>query len=72
MTYPTATDIARGHDLTGMNVIVTGGAAGLGAETARVLAAAGARVVVAARRRGTAELPRRWRSSSSTWPPSDR
>jgi len=57
MAYPTASEVVSGHDLTGMNVIVTGGTSGLGAETTRVLAAAGARVVAAARRRGTAELP---------------
>jgi NAD(P)-dependent dehydrogenase (short-subunit alcohol dehydrogenase family) len=57
MEYATASEIVSGHDLTGMNVIVTGGTSGLGAETARVLAAAGARVVVAGRSRGPAELP---------------
>jgi NAD(P)-dependent dehydrogenase (short-subunit alcohol dehydrogenase family) len=57
MAYLTASEVASGHDLSGMNVIVTGGTSGLGAETARVLAAAGARVVVAARSRGTGELP---------------
>ena len=57
MAYATASEVASGHDLNGMNVIVTGGTAGLGAETARVLAAAGARVVAAGRRRGAAELP---------------
>jgi NAD(P)-dependent dehydrogenase (short-subunit alcohol dehydrogenase family) len=58
MAYPTASEVVSGHDLTGMNVIVTGGISGLGAETTRVLAAAGARVVAAGRSRGTAELPR--------------
>src|SRR5260221_6310652 len=57
MVYATASEIVSEHDLTGMNVIVTGGTSGLGAETVRVLAAAGARVVAAGRRRGTAELP---------------
>ena len=37
----TASEVARGIDLSGKRAIVTGGAAGLGAETARVLAAAG-------------------------------
>jgi NAD(P)-dependent dehydrogenase (short-subunit alcohol dehydrogenase family) len=45
----TADDVIQGHDLTGWEAVVTGGAAGLGAETARALAAAGARVVLAAR-----------------------
>jgi NAD(P)-dependent dehydrogenase (short-subunit alcohol dehydrogenase family) len=57
MAYPTASEVVSGRDLTGMNVIVTGGTSGLGAETARVLAAAGARVVTAGRGRGTAEPP---------------
>jgi NAD(P)-dependent dehydrogenase (short-subunit alcohol dehydrogenase family) len=57
MVYATASEIVSGHDLNGMNVIVTGGTSGLGAETVRVLAAAGARVVAAGRSRGTAELP---------------
>jgi NAD(P)-dependent dehydrogenase (short-subunit alcohol dehydrogenase family) len=57
MTYQTARDVVSGHDLTGMNVIVTGGTSGLGAETAAVLAAAGANVVAAGRSRGTAGLP---------------
>ena len=57
MRYATASEVVSGHDLTGMNVIVTGGTSGLGAETARVLAAAGANVVAAGRSRGTAGLP---------------
>jgi NAD(P)-dependent dehydrogenase (short-subunit alcohol dehydrogenase family) len=51
-TYATAREVIRGHDLTGMNVIVTGGTAGLGAETVRVLAEAGASVVAASRSSG--------------------
>lgn len=58
MGYATASEVISGHDLTGMNVIVTGGTSGLGAETVRVLAAAGAHVVAAGRSRGTAPLPR--------------
>jgi NAD(P)-dependent dehydrogenase (short-subunit alcohol dehydrogenase family) len=57
MGYATASEVISGHDLTGMNVIVTGGTSGLGAETVRVLAAAGAYVVTAGRSRGMAELP---------------
>jgi NAD(P)-dependent dehydrogenase (short-subunit alcohol dehydrogenase family) len=53
-TYATASEVVRGHDLTGLNVIVTGGTSGLGAETVRVLAAAGARVVAAGRSQGIA------------------
>jgi NAD(P)-dependent dehydrogenase (short-subunit alcohol dehydrogenase family) len=59
MEYATASEVIHGHDLTGTNAIVTGGTSGLGAETVRVLAAAGAQVVAAARRPGTADLPAR-------------
>lgn len=45
----TAEDVARGHELFGKVAIVTGGASGIGTETARVLAHAGAEVVIAAR-----------------------
>jgi len=45
----TAADVLRGLDLTGKNVIVTGGHGGLGLETTRALASAGARVTVASR-----------------------
>jgi NAD(P)-dependent dehydrogenase (short-subunit alcohol dehydrogenase family) len=53
--HSTADDVLRGHDLTGTEAIVTGGASGLGAETARALAAAGARVVLATRDRTRGE-----------------
>jgi NAD(P)-dependent dehydrogenase (short-subunit alcohol dehydrogenase family) len=45
----TAMEVISGHDLTGKETIVTGGASGLGVETARALASAGARVVLAGR-----------------------
>jgi NAD(P)-dependent dehydrogenase (short-subunit alcohol dehydrogenase family) len=45
-----AMDILQGRDLKGQTAIVTGGYSGLGLETVRALASAGARVVVAARR----------------------
>jgi len=45
----TALDVIAGHNLAGRETIVTGGASGLGYETARALASAGARVVVAGR-----------------------
>src|SRR5207253_4755396 len=45
----TALEVIAGHDLYGREAIVTGGASGIGVETARALATAGARVVVAAR-----------------------
>jgi NAD(P)-dependent dehydrogenase (short-subunit alcohol dehydrogenase family) len=45
----TAAEVIKGIDLTGKVAIVTGGSAGIGLETTRVLAAAGATVIVAAR-----------------------
>ncbi|MQY24257.1 SDR family NAD(P)-dependent oxidoreductase [Nocardia macrotermitis] len=45
----TADDVAAGIDLRGMRAIVTGASSGLGVETARVLAAAGAEVTLAVR-----------------------
>ncbi|MGO8147950.1 SDR family NAD(P)-dependent oxidoreductase, partial [Rhizobium leguminosarum] len=44
-----------GHDLSGKVAIVHGGYSGLGLETARVLAEAGARVFVPARNLGKAK-----------------
>ena len=45
----TARDVVKGHDLSGQTMIVTGGASGLGVETARALAEAGADVTIAVR-----------------------
>lgn len=45
----TATDVLEGADLTGTNVVVTGGHIGLGLETTRALSAAGASVTVGSR-----------------------
>ena len=50
----TAEDVLAGIDLSGRNVIVTAGHVGLGLETTRALAAAGANVVVASRNPDTA------------------
>ncbi|MEU9140033.1 SDR family NAD(P)-dependent oxidoreductase [Streptomyces sp. NPDC048404] len=50
----TADDVLRGIDLSGKLAVVTGGYSGLGLETTQALAAAGARVVVPARRPATA------------------
>jgi NAD(P)-dependent dehydrogenase (short-subunit alcohol dehydrogenase family) len=46
----TARDVVAGRDLNGETVIVTGGASGIGVETARALAEGGADVVIAARK----------------------
>jgi len=46
----TASEVLAGIDLSGKNVIVTGGYSGIGLETVRALAGAGARVTVPARR----------------------
>jgi NAD(P)-dependent dehydrogenase (short-subunit alcohol dehydrogenase family) len=45
----TAAEVLRGIDLTGVRAIVTGASSGIGAETARALACAGAEVTLAVR-----------------------
>ena len=45
----TASDVIEGIDLTGKRAVVTGGASGIGVETARALASSGASVVLAVR-----------------------
>ncbi|GAA1361439.1 SDR family NAD(P)-dependent oxidoreductase [Streptomyces beijiangensis] len=51
----TADDVLAGIDLSGRTAVVTGGSSGLGLETTRALARAGARVIVLARRRAAAQ-----------------
>ncbi|MGW1890334.1 SDR family NAD(P)-dependent oxidoreductase [Streptomyces sp. NPDC002004] len=53
--HSTADDVLTGIDLTGATALVTGGYSGLGLETSRALARAGARVIIPARRKTTAE-----------------
>lgn len=48
--FSTARDVVAGHDLTGRTALITGAATGIGIETARALAEAGAEVVIAARK----------------------
>jgi NAD(P)-dependent dehydrogenase (short-subunit alcohol dehydrogenase family) len=51
----TALEVIDGLDLHGRDAIVTGGASGIGIETVRALATAGARVVIATRDRARGE-----------------
>jgi NAD(P)-dependent dehydrogenase (short-subunit alcohol dehydrogenase family) len=51
----TADEVVAGHNLSGQNVIVTGGTSGLGRETARALASAGAAVTITGRDMGRGE-----------------
>ncbi|WP_062206650.1 SDR family NAD(P)-dependent oxidoreductase [Streptomyces sp. NBRC 109706] len=51
----TAREVIDGVNLSGRRAVVTGGASGLGAETVRALATAGAQVTIATRRPGSAE-----------------
>lgn len=46
----TAREVVAGQDLSGKNIVVTGGYSGIGTETVRALADAGASVIVGARR----------------------
>ena len=50
----TAAEVVDGLDLTGRRVVVTGGASGIGVETARALASIGADVTLAVRNTGAA------------------
>ena len=51
-----AMEVVAGHDLTGRRAIVTGGASGIGVETVRALASAGAEVTIAARNLEAAQV----------------
>ncbi|NKY33254.1 SDR family NAD(P)-dependent oxidoreductase [Nocardia speluncae] len=52
---PTAEGVVSGADLTGRTCVITGASSGLGLESARVLARAGAHIVLTARRPGAAD-----------------
>ncbi len=52
----TAAEVLQGIDLAGKNALVTGGYSGLGLETVRALAGAGAAVIVGARRPDVAAI----------------
>lgn len=51
----TAREVVAGMDLSGKRIVVTGGYSGIGTETVRALAGAGAEVIVGARRTSQAE-----------------
>ena len=53
--FTNAREVVAGHDLRGMSAVVTGAASGIGVETARALALAGARVTLAVRNRAAGE-----------------
>ena len=53
--YTDAAVVVSGHDLSGRNAVVTGGATGIGIETAKALAGAGAHVTLAVRKRELGE-----------------
>jgi len=53
--FSTAREVIAGHDLSGKSVVVTGGATGIGVETARALAEAGATVTLAVRNHEASE-----------------
>ncbi len=45
----TAFEIAKGHDLSGRTILITGASSGLGMETARALATTGANIIITVR-----------------------
>src|ERR1700688_2533213 len=53
--HSTASEVIAGVNLAGKRAIITGGAAGIGIETARALSGAGAAVTLAVRRPDAAE-----------------
>jgi NAD(P)-dependent dehydrogenase (short-subunit alcohol dehydrogenase family) len=70
--YTDARDVVAGQDLTGKVAIVTGGATGIGIETARALAEAGAEVVLAVRKpdlgdAAVAEINQTAKGAKASW-----
>jgi NAD(P)-dependent dehydrogenase (short-subunit alcohol dehydrogenase family) len=57
---PTALQVVDGIDLSGKVCVITGASSGLGRESARALAAAGAHVVLAARNRDALDQTAQW------------
>ena len=57
--YTDAAQLVAGKDLTGQTAIVTGGATGIGIETVKALAGAGAQVTIAVRKRDLGEAAAR-------------
>jgi NAD(P)-dependent dehydrogenase (short-subunit alcohol dehydrogenase family) len=64
----TAAEVAAGIALAGKVAVVTGGSSGIGSETARVLAGAGARVIVGARDTGKAGRALAGVGNVEVWP----
>ncbi|MFI5779545.1 SDR family NAD(P)-dependent oxidoreductase [Nocardia sp. NPDC051570] len=60
MTLDTAMEVVDGVDLNGKTCVITGASSGLGRESARALAAAGAHVVLAARDAGALVATQEW------------
>ncbi len=58
--HPTALQVVDGIDLSGKVCVITGASSGLGRESARALAAAGAHVVLAARNAEALSQTARW------------
>ncbi len=62
----TADDVVAGVDLSGKLAIITGGAAGIGKETARALASRGAHVIIGGRNKAAIEAVAKELSSAGT------
>jgi len=70
--FTSARAVVEGHDLSGKTAIVTGGATGIGIETCKALAEAGAEVVIAVRKpdlaeAAVAEVNKTARGAKASW-----